>query len=62
MAQNKQKAYVNKRKGMLEFQEGDKVFLKVSPLKGVIRFGKRGKLTLRYIRPFIIIKRIKVFA
>ncbi|GJX60192.1 hypothetical protein Tco_0291582 [Tanacetum coccineum] len=40
-----------KRKPM-EFQVGDKVMLKVSPWKGVIRFGKRGKLNLRYVGPF----------
>ena len=57
-AQSRQKAYADKRRRPLEFQEGDKVFLKVSPLKGVMRFGKRGKLTPRYIGPFPIIKRI----
>nr|GFA78872.1 putative reverse transcriptase domain-containing protein [Tanacetum cinerariifolium] len=40
----------------------DKVMLKVSPWKGVIRFGKRGKLSLRYIRPFEIIERIGTVA
>nr|GEW66653.1 uncharacterized mitochondrial protein AtMg00810-like [Tanacetum cinerariifolium] len=42
----------------MEFEVGDKVMLKVSPWKGVIRFGKRGKLSPRYIGPFEIIKRI----
>ena len=37
---------------------GEKVFLKVSPWKGVLRFGKQGKLSLRYIGPYEIIKRI----
>ncbi|KAL8253272.1 hypothetical protein R6Q59_036965 [Mikania micrantha] len=40
----------------LEFQVGDRVLLKVSPWKGVIRFGKRGKLNPRYIGPFEITK------
>ncbi|GJW91793.1 hypothetical protein Tco_0169346 [Tanacetum coccineum] len=48
----RQKSYADKRRKSLEFQVGDKVMLKVSPWKGVIRFGKRGKLNPRYIRPF----------
>ncbi|GJZ49232.1 hypothetical protein Tco_0603422, partial [Tanacetum coccineum] len=39
----------------MEFQVGDKVMLKVSPWKGVIRFGKRGKLNPRYVRPFKVL-------
>ncbi|GJY66442.1 reverse transcriptase domain-containing protein [Tanacetum coccineum] len=47
-----QKSYAYRRHKPLEFQVGDKVMLKVSPWKGVIRFGKRGKLNPRYIGPF----------
>ncbi|GJX47237.1 putative reverse transcriptase domain-containing protein [Tanacetum coccineum] len=43
-ARDRQKSYVDVRRKPLEFQVGDKVMLKVSPWKGVIRFGKRGKL------------------
>ena len=39
----------------LEFEVEDQVFLKLSPRKGVVRFGKRGKLNPRYIRPFEIV-------
>ncbi|GJR02244.1 putative reverse transcriptase domain-containing protein [Tanacetum coccineum] len=46
------------RRKALEFQVGDRVMLKVSPRKGVIRFGKRGKLNPRYIGPFKILERI----
>nr|GEX93156.1 putative reverse transcriptase domain-containing protein [Tanacetum cinerariifolium] len=46
----------------MEFEVSDKVMLKVSPWKGVIRFGKRGKLSPRYIGPFEIIKRIGLVA
>ena len=41
---------------------GEKVFLKVSPWKGVLRFGRQGKLSLRYIRPCEIIERIEPLA
>ncbi|GJU70647.1 putative reverse transcriptase domain-containing protein [Tanacetum coccineum] len=41
----------------MEFQVGDKVMLKVSPWKGVVRFGKRGKLNPRYVRPFKVLKK-----
>ncbi|GJT39606.1 putative reverse transcriptase domain-containing protein [Tanacetum coccineum] len=52
------KSYSNKRRRPLEFEVGDKVMLKVAPWKGVMRFGKRGKLNPRYIGPFRIIERI----
>jgi hypothetical protein len=42
----------------LEFVEGDKVFLRVAPMKGVARFGKKGKLNSRYIGPFEILERV----
>jgi hypothetical protein len=42
----------------IEFNVGDKVMLKVSPWKGIIRFRKRGKLSLRFIGPFKIIARV----
>ncbi|GKF61483.1 retrotransposon protein, putative, ty3-gypsy subclass, partial [Tanacetum coccineum] len=42
----------------LEFEVGDRVMLKVSPWKGVVRFGKKGKLASRYVGPFEILERI----
>ncbi|GJU41542.1 putative reverse transcriptase domain-containing protein [Tanacetum coccineum] len=51
-APDRQKNYADVRRKPLEFQVGDQVMLKVSPRKGVIRFGKRGKLNPRYIEPF----------
>ena len=42
----------------LEFMEGEQVLLKVSPMKGVMRFGKRGKLSPRYIGSFEVLKRV----
>nr|GEZ20928.1 putative reverse transcriptase domain-containing protein [Tanacetum cinerariifolium] len=55
---DRQKSYADVRRKSLEFQVGDKVMLKVSPWKGVIRFGKRGKLNPRYIGPFKILARV----
>ncbi|GJT36727.1 putative reverse transcriptase domain-containing protein [Tanacetum coccineum] len=57
-ARDRQRSYANVRQKPLEFQVGDRVMLKVSPRKGVIRFGKRGKLNPRYIGPFKILERI----
>ncbi|GJX12812.1 putative reverse transcriptase domain-containing protein [Tanacetum coccineum] len=57
-ARSRQKSYADVRRKPMEFQVGDMVLLKVSPWKGVIRFGKRGKLSPRYIGPFKIIERI----
>ncbi|GJX20028.1 putative reverse transcriptase domain-containing protein [Tanacetum coccineum] len=53
----RQRSYANVRE-TLEFQVGDRVMLKVSPHKGIFRFGKRGKLNPRYIGPFKILERI----
>nr|GEZ49154.1 putative reverse transcriptase domain-containing protein [Tanacetum cinerariifolium] len=57
-ARSRQKSYADVRRKPLEFEVGDRVMLKVSPWKGVIRFGKRGKLSPRYIGPFKILSRI----
>ncbi|KAL5572182.1 hypothetical protein UlMin_021779 [Ulmus minor] len=57
-AQSRQKSYADKRRRPLEFQVGDSVFLKISPFKGIIRFGKRGKLNPRYIGPYEILERV----
>ncbi|GKD46903.1 hypothetical protein Tco_1271548, partial [Tanacetum coccineum] len=61
-ARDRQKSYADKRRKPLEFEVGDKVILKVSPWKGVIRFGKRGKLNLHYIGPFRIIAKVGTLA
>ncbi|KAL5564486.1 hypothetical protein UlMin_027650 [Ulmus minor] len=57
-AQSRQKSYADKRRRPLEFNEGDHVFLKIAPMKGVMRFGRKGKLSPRFIGPFEILKRI----
>ncbi|GJU31939.1 putative reverse transcriptase domain-containing protein [Tanacetum coccineum] len=57
-ARSRQKCYADRRRKPLEFQVGDRVLLRVSPWKGVVRFGKRGKLAPRFVGPFEIVERI----
>ncbi|XP_075080049.1 uncharacterized protein LOC142165382 [Nicotiana tabacum] len=60
--QSRQKSYADKRRRDLVFTIGDKVFLRVSPMKGVMRFGKRGKLSPRFIGPYEILDRVGAVA
>jgi hypothetical protein len=53
-AQSRQKSYADTRRHKLEFEVGDQVFPKVSPIKGVMRFSKKGKLSPRYVGPFLV--------
>ncbi|TYK19664.1 retrotransposon protein, putative, Ty3-gypsy subclass [Cucumis melo var. makuwa] len=57
-AQSRQKSYADKRCKNLEFDVGDVAFLKVAPIKGVLRFEKKGKLSPRFVGPFEILERI----
>ena len=57
-AQSRQKSYADNRHRQLEFEVGDKVFLRIAPMRGVMRFGKKGKLSPRYIGPFEILDQI----
>ncbi|MDV3190788.1 MAG: hypothetical protein Q8838_02615 [Candidatus Phytoplasma australasiaticum] len=54
--QSRQKSYTDVSRRDLEFQVGDWVYLKVSQMKGVVCFGKKGKLSPRYICPYELIK------
>jgi hypothetical protein len=54
-ALNRQKTYADKRRRPLQFEVGDYVYLKVSPMKGVHRFGVRRKLAPRYVGPYKIL-------
>jgi hypothetical protein len=56
-AKSRQKTYANKRRRPLEFEVGNHVYLRVSPMKGMKRFGVSGKLAPRYIRPFPILEK-----
>ena len=60
--QSRQKSYADVRRRPLEFKASDHVFLKVMPKRGVIRFGKRGKLSPRYIGPFEVLERVGTVA
>nr|GEW20120.1 reverse transcriptase domain-containing protein [Tanacetum cinerariifolium] len=61
-AQDRQKSYTDLKQKPMEFEIGDRVMLKVSPWKGVARFGKRGKLNPRYVRPFKVLAKVGKFA
>ena len=61
-AQSRQKSYADVRRRPLESEVGDHVFLKVMPKRGVVRFGKRGKLSPRFIGPFEILERVGIVA
>ncbi|GJV36239.1 putative reverse transcriptase domain-containing protein [Tanacetum coccineum] len=62
VTRDRQKRYADRRRKPLEFEVEDKVMLKVSPWKGVLRFGKWGKLNPRYIGPFRIIAKVGTLA
>ena len=57
-SQSWQKSYADKRHKSIEFTVGEQIFLNMSPMRGIMRFGKKGKLSPRYIGPFEILERI----
>ncbi|XP_070039328.1 uncharacterized protein [Nicotiana tomentosiformis] len=61
-AQSHHKSYSDVRRIDLEFKEDDWVFLKVSPMNGIMQFGRKGKLSSRYVRPYRFIQRISQVA
>ena len=58
MAQNRQRSYANAGRRNIQFDIGELAYLKVSPMKGVKRFGMSKKLSPRYIGPFLVIKQV----
>nr|GEW25853.1 putative reverse transcriptase domain-containing protein [Tanacetum cinerariifolium] len=56
---DRQKSYADMKRKPMDFQVGDRVMLKVSPWKGVVRFGKWGKLNPRYIGPFKVLSKVR---
>lgn len=61
-AQSRQKSYAYKRRRDLELAVGDHVFVKITPMKGVMRFEKKGKLSPRFIGPFEILEKVGTLA
>nr|GEX91697.1 putative reverse transcriptase domain-containing protein [Tanacetum cinerariifolium] len=57
-AQDRQKTYADLKRKSMEFEVRDRVMLKVSPWKGVVRFGKQGKLNLRYVEHFKVLAKV----
>ena len=62
MAQSRQKSYADRRRRPLEFEAGNHISLKVMPKRGVVRFGKQGKLSPRFIRTFEVLERVGAVA
>ena len=57
-AQDRQRSYADLKRRDIEYEPGERVFLRVSPWRGILRFGKKGKLAPRYIGPYEVIERI----
>ncbi|KAL0409458.1 UNVERIFIED_CONTAM: hypothetical protein Sradi_1880200 [Sesamum radiatum] len=57
-AQDRQKSWADVKRRPLEFHQGDKVYLKIFPTRGVIRFGRSGKLSPRYVGPYEVLEKL----
>ncbi|WMV24634.1 hypothetical protein MTR67_018019 [Solanum verrucosum] len=58
VAQSRQKSYIDARRRDLEFEVHDWVYVKILPMKGVMKFGKKGKLSPRFVGPYKILRRV----
>nr|GFB62634.1 putative reverse transcriptase domain-containing protein [Tanacetum cinerariifolium] len=59
---DRQKNYADRKRKPMEFEIGDRVMLKILPWKGVVRFGKLGKLNSRYVGPFKVLAKVEKVA
>ena len=59
-AQSRQKSYADNRRRSIDFKVGDWVYVKVSPMRGVSRFGVKNKLSPRYVGPYEIVEKVGV--
>lgn len=59
-AQDRHKKWIDQQRKLLKFEIGDRVFIKIFPMQGMIIFGKKGKLDPRYIGPFEITEKIRI--
>lgn len=57
-AQDRQKSYADPKRRDVEFAVGDRAFLRVSPMRGVFRFGQKGKLSPKYVGPYDVVERV----
>ena len=62
IVRDRQRSYADNRRRDLQFKIGDRVFLKISPLKGIFRFRRPGKLSLRFIGPYEIVSKVGLVA
>ncbi len=57
-ASDRQKSYIDLKMLDIKYTVGDKVFLKISPWKRIMRFGRKGKLSPRFIGPYEVLERV----
>ena len=62
VAQSRLKSYADNRRRDLEFEVGDHIFLKVSPMKSIMIFGRKGKLSPRFVGPFEVLEKVSTLA
>ena len=62
ISQSRQKSYADSKRKEVTYKIGDRVYLRVSPLRGVKRFGVKGKLAPRFVGPYRVLERMREVA